>query len=472
MAKRTIYAVGLDLPSVDGFETLEMVSDASLLDADIILFSPTLDDFNGYTYEGFQGKPLFDHAASHKVSEQRAHWRRQISAAYESGKLIVVFLPERQDRYRYTGEVQLSGTGRNRQRTNMVDATSNYDFLPMTLTNITVGRGTGMRLTQKGSVIAPYWAEFGSLSTYNAHFESNGTPLVETKTGGKTVAVHLQKGGGHCVVLPNVEWDSSEFVTTQDTWSEKAKQFSIRFRNAIFGLDKGLRGDSDLTPEPDWAKVDQYRLQAESIVENQIDALNTRIQQLENERALHRLALQETASLRGLLFEKGKPLEMAVRKALKILGFKAEGFKDGQSEFDAIFEAEEGRFLGETEGKDNAAVSVDKYSQLERNLNEDLQRDEVSERAVGVLFGNAFRLQPPADRADVFTAKVVSAAASTAVCLVRTPDLFVVAKYLADSPDEEFAKKCRAAFLEGRGRLVEFPAVPSGMVETVAEADD
>ena len=93
--------------------------------------------------------------------------------------------------------------------------------------------------------------------------------------------------------------------------------------------------------------------------------------------------------LRGLLFEKGKPLEEAIIEGLRKLGFTAEPFKDDGSEFDVVFESPEGRLIDEAEGKDNKAVNVDKLRQLQMNIHEDLLRDSVAEPAKPVLFGNA-----------------------------------------------------------------------------------
>jgi len=113
------------------------------------------------------------------------------------------------------------------------------------------------------------------------------------------------------------------------------------------------------------------------------------------------------------------------------------------------------------EGKDNKAINVDKISQLERNLHEDFARDQVTEYAKGVLFGNAYRLLPPNERGDFFTDKCTSAAARVKVALVRTPDLFPSAKYLKEHPDDKaYASECREAIFYAGGTVVVFPDPP------------
>lgn len=101
-------------------------------------------------------------------------------------------------------------------------------------------------------------------------------------------------------------------------------------------------------------------------------------------------------------------------------------------------------------------------SQLERNLQEDFARKEVTGYAKGVLFGNAYRLVPLDDRKAFFTAKCLSGAKRSKVALIRTPDLFRVAKYMRSNKDAAFAKACRAAIVRAQGGIVVFPQVPGG----------
>ncbi len=145
-------------------------------------------------------------------------------------------------------------------------------------------------------------------------------------------------------------------------------------------------------------------------------------------------ALRAAGTFRGLLFEKGKPLEAVIIEAL--------------------------RLIGEAEGKDNKAVNIDKLRQLTMNVHEDLQRDEVTTPAKAVLFGNAFRLQPVDERPDPFTAKCYSAAATSSTALVFTPDLFAPVQYLTSQADEEYAHKYREVILAAVGRA-KFPAPPA-----------
>ena len=94
------------------------------------------------------------------------------------------------------------------------------------------------------------------------------------------------------------------------------------------------------------------------------------------------------------------------------------------------------------------------------NIHEDLEREEVSQPAKAVLFGNAYRLEPLVDRADPFTTKCISAAKRSSTALAFTPDLFMVARYLSNKKDARFATRCRKVIISSVGRVV-FPDTPA-----------
>ena len=68
-----------------------------------------------------------------------------------------------------------------------------------------------------------------------------------------------------------------------------------------------------------------------------ISDLTKQIECSQVERAKLSAQLENAGSLRRLLFKKGPALEDAILEALAILVFKAERFKDAESEFDAVF---------------------------------------------------------------------------------------------------------------------------------------
>ncbi|QSO22328.1 hypothetical protein JZM63_18435 [Aeromonas caviae] len=242
-------------------------------------------------------------------------------------------------------------------------------------------------------------------------------------------------------------------------WTIEAKQFAAKFIQCIVSLDKALKSNGELTPEPEWAKEAEYKLNQENVATQKLLLIEKRLEEVQAEKEFVIDQLKRIERLRHLLFEKGKPLEYAILDALHAIGFNVSQFENGESEFDAVFESKEGRLIGEAEGKDNKAINIDKLRQLALNVHEDLEREEINEPAKSVLFGNAYRLLPLNERPEPFTQKCLSASITSSTALVFTPDLFKVAKYLKDNKDAKFATKCRKAILNTVG-LVKFPDTP------------
>lgn len=470
---KSILTIGLELAS-DAAHEEEFTSKSSLLDWDIVLFKPEIFQFRLGAREDYLGKPCLDNTKSFKLKESCEHWRQEIKQAVDTGKTVVVFLPPLDEVYVATGERQFSGTGRNQKETRIVALHSNYGSLPLTL-NVINGSGSAMKLAPQGSeIITPYWVEFSSISEYKVLLPPDlKGACVLTKHGDRPVGAlfRTRTSAGSLVLLPDIDFYSDAFFDETDDerpWSDQGKQFAARMIKAVVALDKALHAAADVTPEPSWATdssfalAEELRLRAELLEREQlVEEAHKRKEEVQDR-------LKNAGQLRALLYEKGKVLECAIIEALRMLGFHAAPYKDTESEFDVVFESTEGRLLGEAEGKDSKAINVDKLRQLAMNVHEDLQREEVTAPAKGVLFGNGFRLSPPTERQLQFTQKCVAAAQSSSTALVVTTDLYGAAQYLSSRPDAEYAKLCREAILAGSG-ITKLPTPPP-MVEG-AEAD-
>ncbi len=468
---RTIFSIGFEVPGGE-INDVPFLSNQSLLDADIILFQPGIP----YTYgsDTYLGKDCLSDDGSFRVREAVSHWRRELAAAVDAGKLVILLLESPDVVYVATGKKEWSGTGKNARATRIVEELHAYSAVP-TKWKYHAATGTEMQVASEARFFAPYWTEFGQYSEYQLYLDAEGAkPLVRTKSGNRLVGAYIVKGRGTLLAVPALALDEENFVETRKVdgkdeqyWTNEAKIFGKKLAGALVAIADALASESAVTPPPEWASADEFRLNTERALEEDINNVTSQLLALEESRRQLEDRLSSAGELRRLLFEQGKPLEAVVLKALQILGFGATGYKEDGSEFDAVFQSAEGRFIGEVEGKDNKAINIDKFSQLERNLNEDFARDDVDTYAKGVLFGNAYRLRPPIDREAAFTEKCLTAAARLGVALVRTPDLFAPCRYLSETPDAAYAAVCRQVILSTSGSVVAFPEPPNaGTSET------
>lgn len=471
MAKKRIFTVGFELPG-DEFEYVPFDSDQSLLDADVVLYEVGFGEH--IAHESYQGESLFGPSRSVEVNMNLQHWRSELTTATNAGKLVIIYLAKPLSCFRYTGDQQHSGTGRSRTTINIVTRVKSYSAVP-TVTSTEAKSGQEIRITKDAGYLSAYWKEFSNYSPYEVFIEGKFTNvLLTTRTGNKTVGAEVRGNRGVLLLLPPLRYENKKFVkynskSKDSFWTSEALKFGKRMVAALIGLSDVLLSGRLLTPPPEWALDQSFSTAEESGLHGQIAEVSKRIAKLQNQHSSLQERLDAAGSIRALLYEQGKPLERAVREALTVMGFSAQAYAGGDSEFDVVFHAPEGRCLGEVEGKDSRAINVDKISQLERNLQEDFAREEIQEFAKGVLFGNAGRLTEPSKRGEAFTEKCISAAKRAQIALVCTPDLFDPMRYLRSNPDEAYAKECREAIFRAEGEIVQFPLPPISQTSEVRE---
>ena len=469
---KTVFTVACEIPGGLG-QYVEFGSRASLLDADFVLFEPDLGEHE--SLQSYRGKPRLNDILSFQFQEDIEHWRRELKDVLMAGRTVFMLMKGREEVYVSTGEKQYSGTGRNRQTTNLVRPLSNYEVFPFSA-SIVESHGTSMVLCPGGRVLVEYWQQFSEDSSYRVHIaeSESARPLVVTRHGQRVVgAIFRAKAGGALVALPWIYFYRDEFLAPANDdkgssgeasgeggseWTREAAEWGRRYLGALESLDAVIRQQRETTPVPAWARADGFRTKQEVALSAELLRIQSKVADLEKSREKSEDQLEDAGTLKKLLFAQGEELEAAILEAMRLMGFVANKYRDSDSEFDVVLECSEGRCIGEAEGRDNRAIGIDKMRQLEVNILEDLSRDEVSGPAKGVLFGNAYRLKAPSERPGThFTAKCMSAAKRNGTAMVRTCSLFEVARALADEPSAELAASCRKAILETAGAEVEFP---------------
>ena len=469
MKQKRILSIAFDIPG-ENTQYVSVNSKQSLADGDIIVMEPDISSFHDYLgSEFYQGRPSLSESSSFSLKESVQHWQREVAAAIAAGKTVFVFLIELENVFVDTGQRTFSGTGRNRQTTKHVSDMDNYQLLSLPVSFVN-SSGKSIKLAPKADIIAPYWSLFEKITNYQVHIEGKVTqPLLLSRDGKRTLGaiIRYKDSPGHIVLLPPLEVDTESMTEKKEEgtfWNKKGMQFGSQLTAALIAIDKQLRAEHQATPAPPWVDSSEYSLPREAELETELLRVQEEVQKLTDSKRSLQIQIKKEGELKRLLYENGVELENAIHDALQILGFTTSRFRDSDSEFDVVFESEEGRFIGEAEGKDNKAVNIDKLRQLDMNIHEDLSRQEVTEPAKGVLFGNAFRLVPPAERDCFFTKKCCTAANRSGTALVQTPDLFVVARALKSKPNKRFAKACRKAIFATAGSVVSFPSIPGQKV--------
>lgn len=469
---KDIKGVGFNIPTNDENDYLDLDSLSSLSECDIVIFNPSFENTSYSTFTGsygdskkYKGQPLYNDDSSTQITEHAKHWNREIKSFLSTGKTLFVVLSEKKNFYIHTGKQEFSGTGRNRQTTNIVTEFSNYLFLPK-IDNLEFNVAQGKKIISTDAKFTSFLTEFSDLLSYETFIigQNNLKHCFTTKNKDKVLGGIVEAFGGNIVFIPKMTFENEEYQIYDDednlVWSKEAQNKGIQFLKSIAEIDNVIRKSTEKTPKPTWIENDSYSLKKSLEIKTQIENHKMQIEKLSSQIQVLTSELVESEKLNDLLFETGKALENAVTYALTILGFKAENYDDGILELDQVIISPEGnRYIGECEGKENKAIDISKFRQLSDALNEDFEREEVTEKAYGILFGNPFRLTQPNERSDSFTDKCIKGAEREKVGLIETSKLYAVAKYLLENDDENYKKQCRETILKNLGKIIEFPKI-------------
>ena len=393
---------------------------------------------------------------SRTLEKALKHWSRELRDALGAGKTVFVLLNS------YETDSLASGystprKGSHNYSTYMVE---NYSVLP---TKISLRNAKGRCLKVTDSRFNGLFESIKDIFQYKVIIGLTLDKDAFTTNDGNGVAggvLTIEGLPGHLVLLPHFDLSNIvEVVDDETVWAEDAINISKRVVSQLVAIDKALRSEVEGTPKPEW--IDSVALPAKvSNLTEGIEKIDTKILDLKRRKEKEIAKKNELEKYTALLYENGKALESIIEDSLRLLGYNVENYRKDDLEIDhVIVGPSELRMIGESEGKDSAAIGISKFRQLESNINEDFGRDGIDVPAKGILFGNGYRLTEPDKRENGFTKKCITNAKRLGTALVRTTDLYRVVLHILDNPeDNKFKEECREAIESTEGDIVEFPA--------------
>lgn len=462
MSKR-IISVGYVIPGYDSDSTF-FGSDVSLMEADVLLISPEAIEPSGeWVNFSTSDGGCYSTETSRRYEKQISRLKKEITDLLSRGKTVFVLL-SREEEFTLTRNVSVE----KNMRSHSTYKTTNYNFLPTDVGTMTSVSGDHIEFSGH-HIFNDFYSAFKEKLKYYLYIEGlEGSEVIFTgKDKTKVLGARTAVGNGNLVLLPYIPYDEGEFTEIKkddmgeekEFWTPEAIVFGENLTERLIQIDSALRLAGQATPLPNWVQDKKFTTTKEADLKNLITKEKKKISELENKIRGAEEGIAEVSVLKGLLFEQGKPLERAVTEALRILGYSVEGYDDGMLEIDHVIISPEGqRYIGECEGKDTKDINITKFRQLTDSMNADFGRDDVSKRALGILFGNPQRLTRPEERTIDFTVKCKDAASREKIALVKTPDLYVAIKYILETKDEKYKKSCRDAIHKGLGGVVAFPS--------------
>jgi hypothetical protein len=451
---KSIVSINTVIPTVDHIKYL---SGESLRDYDIAIFDPGFPYLERIDFSG--GGSCISIEGTSRLTKAIAHWFKELQSALQAGKTVFVLLNDYKEDQAATGSAMTTRS----QRTYNTGLVNNYSSIPI---KFSITNTKGKIVSVCDSLFNGIFEIIEEMLQYRViiHPKSNLRKIFVAKDGAMVGAVMSSESWvGSMVLLPYFDFDQAEFTTQNDDrvpiWNHEALIKSKALVSQIVAIDKLLKRGNDHSPPPNWIQVIESP-NIIAVLDKGISDIDTQIVSLQLERDVHAQSRDDVLEFSRLLYETGKPLEQAIEKTLRLLGYSVETLRVGDLEIDHVIISPTGkRMIGESEGKDNSAIDISKFRQLESNIGEDFERAGIDEPAKGLLFGNGFRLTVPNERAEQFTLKSLKNANRLGSALIRTADLYPVAVHLLNHPEnEDFKAACRSAIEDTAGGIVEFPS--------------
>lgn len=461
---KEIFSIGYEIPG-NVAEYIDFSSEQSLMDADILLISPDSFRPSGNWVSFMSDGGCYNIESSKAYKQRVSQLKKEIQDHLNSGKNVFILLSKKEE---YS--LAYGMTIEKKTRKFSTETYSNYNFLPISIGTLTSASGKYVEFSGN-PIFSDFYKKFKKYLEYQLYIEDiNNAQVVFTgKDKAKVLGAVYKVGAGNLIVLPYLNYDYDEFIETKknkigeekEYWTEAALKFGHSLVECLIQIANDLNKSTERTPPPKWIDRSDFVSAKETEIIQSIKNKEEKIVNITREIGKLNAELSEERVLKDLLFEQGKPLENAVIKALKILGYQAENYNDGDLELDqVIISPEKHRYIGECEGKNKKDIDISKLRQLIESMNADFAKDEVDEKAFGILFGNPQRFTSPDKRTLDFTKKCKTGAEREKIALIKTADLFKVARYLAENNDDQFKKECRETIQNGLGTIIEFPDLP------------
>jgi hypothetical protein len=420
-----ILAIGLPLhhPNVtnDDFS-----SPRSMLDFDAVVWNPAAFPFEyeaEHTVPTYRGARCLSEDGSALVARDLKRRGRELRQFVQAGRLLAICVPPPAIFYRATGQVEYSGSHKNRRTRRIVEPIAVLSALP--LPGLETIEGAGSAIDFRGEApFKDYWTRAGKYHRYAASLSKPvGKPFAFVHGTDEAVATAVATERGTVLLLPGLQ-PADEFERIGDY-----RRATAAFVDALVMLYGELaRGSGDFAL-PTWAKAvllpGELALLSEATRKEH--ALKAACDAVSEVKQRH-LAL---AGWKMLLAGSGVALDKAVRAALDELGFTCAPAAPQRSEIFARFA--DAAIVVEVKAMPRGAAERH-AAELERCASEHFAQHDVRPKAI--LLVNAYCDTPLPERKDPFPSAMRRYAERREHCLCTTTQLLGLYFAARQAPDQ------------------------------------
>lgn len=341
-------------------------------DAVIFSFEALCISFDTSTYgRTFEGLPCLSSTGTRELLNTVERRALEIKEMISLGRPIIFLMSSPQQCYIQSGEKRYSGTGKNRQTTNIVTSYSPLkDLLPERL-ELAEAKGKEIELRGHDS-LASVWNQLKKYSSYKSYFKTApGEKMLFIKGTSKAVGSVWTADKSKVVFLPDFDDALQGKATDRRAISETLVELS---KSLVTHHNEEM---------PEWTK--RYKLPGEQELELKLKTIEQEIENLQNEKIVAQGNLERLRLLKRLIASQGNALEEQVAESLKELGATVVPGDSGRTDLQVTFEEKvavvEVKGLKKSGAEKNAA-------QLEKWVSDHHVKTDKNPK--GILVINAF----------------------------------------------------------------------------------
>lgn len=433
-------------------------SDTSVFDYDAVIWDPAAS-FRIYSRysDSYRGLPSLSDNNSVILKADISRRRAEFKEFLDTGRIVIAIVRPPQECYVATGEVQVSGTGRNRERTRMLEKIDLWSGLPVADLSLKVASGN--RVTIQGeSEIASFLRKYKNLVRYDAVFSwPAGKPFASVAGTGRVVGSCVRtNASGLLVLLPSLNLvapqgtdegeDEDEYEDNDDDqsddgrWVDQSPQVQIDLIEAVTAMTS--KATKSL---PAWSV--RYATEDQSLVRQEITKQEVRVEAARKK--LAKLVEQrDKADAKNQLFlGTGDALALEVKATLELLGGEVTQPDPDRDDWKVTFP--EGNAVVEVKGVSKSAAEKH-AAQLEKWVAGEFE--ETGAAPKGILIVNTWRDIDLSERTEVdFPDQMIPYCESRGHCLITGLQLFLIRSEIEKDPSR--AEHWRAAIMGNSGTL-------------------
>lgn len=427
-------------------------SDTSVFDFDAVIWDPAASfrNYNQYGRSTFQGLPSLSDNESVTFRADIARRRAEFKEFLETGRTVIAIVRPPQECYVATGEVEYSGTGRNRQRIRNLEKIDLWDALPVA--GLSLGIASGNRITIQGdTAIASFLRKYKSLVRYGAVFSwSAGTPFALVARTSRVVGSCVKtKAGGLLVLLPSLSLvaptsrdddDEDEDEGDEDPWLAVAPEVQTDLLEAVATMTSNA-----IRAHPAWSL--KYATADQALVRQEITKQESRVEAARTKLAKLVEKKDKADSKNQLFLGTGDVLASEVKETLELLGGRVTQPDPLRDDWKVAFP--EGNAVVEVKGVSKSAAEKH-AAQLEKWVAGEFEETGVAPK--GILVVNTWREVELSERTESdFPDQMIPYCESRGHCLITGLQLFSIRVDVETDPSR--AAYWRATIMENSGIL-------------------